>query len=187
MKKLNVLQLLLFLISAKEKQLKEAINDIGIDMTQAKIQANRRELDFVVTLQNKEKSLLAEAQARESELQKEIDGLKGLLQGQKEAQAINQELTNRILQRRIELDAELGALRKRYELESRNWDYKFAQEQEARRMAVQKAQEEMVTLQANFEAALEIAKDQQNSLKEQLEKKEQEKLVAITAVREEMK
>jgi flagellar motility protein MotE (MotC chaperone) len=72
-------------------------------------------------------------------------------------------------------------------MKSQNWDYKFAQEQVARCMAVQKVQEEMETLQSNFKAALEIAKEQQNSFKEQLEKKKQEKLVVITAPREEMK
>jgi hypothetical protein len=74
--------------------LKEAIRNIGEDMTQTKIQANSQELEFAAKLQDKDESLLTEAQALETELQKEIDGLKGLIEGQKEAQAINQELTN---------------------------------------------------------------------------------------------
>lgn len=61
---------------AKEMEFKDAIGDMGRQLTKAKIDANLREMN-----------LLAAAQEREEQLRKELDDLRALLQSEKSSQA----------------------------------------------------------------------------------------------------
>lgn len=61
---------------AKEAEFKDAIGDMGRQLTKAKIDANLREMN-----------LLAAAQEREEQLRKELDDLRALLQSEKGSQA----------------------------------------------------------------------------------------------------
>ena len=60
----------------KEAEFKKAIGDMGMQLTQAKIEANLREMN-----------ILAAAQAREEQLRREMDDLRAMLQSQKDSQA----------------------------------------------------------------------------------------------------
>ena len=168
-------------------ELKETIGKIGTQMTNAKIEANRREMELVSAAQARELDLLSAAQAREAQLQSEMDGLRNLLEDEKESQRINKDLTNRILKQRVEIDAELGELKKRYDQDSKQWDDKYAQEHEARRLEVDRARQEMEQLQVSAEAAMVEAEARQASLVDQLAAKEKQKQLAVMSVRDELK
>jgi hypothetical protein len=167
-------------------ELKETIGEIGTQMTNAKIEAHRREIDLVSAAQAREMDLLSAAQAREAQLQREMESLRTLLEGAKESQKIHQDLANRILKQRIEIDAELGELKKRYDRDSKQWDAKYAQEQEARRLEVTRAQQDMEKLQASAEAALAEATERQARLVDQLAATEKQKQVAAMAVQDDL-
>ena len=63
---------------AKEAEFKNAIADMGRQLTKAKIDANLREMN-----------LLAAAKAREEQLRLEINNLRDMVQKQKDSQATN--------------------------------------------------------------------------------------------------
>ena len=138
---------------------------MGNQITTTKIEANLREM-----------AIAGKTQARERHLHNEMDGLRGLLQGEKESQKINQDLKHRILAQRVEIDRELGELKLRYEEDSKQWDSKYVKEQEERRLEVAKAQQQMQQLQATAESAVTEA-----------EEKEKQIEVAILAIKDELK
>jgi len=138
---------------------------MGNQITTTKIEANLREM-----------AIAGKTQARERHLHNEMDGLRGLLHGEKESQKINQDLKHRILAQRVEIDRELGELKLRYEEDSKQWDSKYVKEQEERRLEVAKAQQQMQQLQATAESAVTEA-----------EEKEKQIEVAILAIKDELK
>ena len=149
---------------------------MGNQITKTKIEANLREM-----------KIAGKTQERERQLQNEMDGLRGLLQGEKESQKINQDLKHRILAQRVEIDRELGELKRLYEQDSKQWDSKYTKEHAARRLEVATAQQELEQLQASAEAAVTEAEQRQVSLSEQLATKEKQQLAATIALKDEMK
>jgi hypothetical protein len=149
---------------------------MGNQITKTKIEANLREM-----------TIAGKTQERERQLQNEMDGLRGLLQGEKESQKINQDLKHRILAQRVEIDRELGELKRLYEQDSKHWDSKYTKEHAARRLEAATAQQELEQLQASAEAAVTEAEQRQVSLSEQLATKEKQQLAATIALKDEMK
>ena len=163
-------------------ELKETIGDIETQMTYAKIKANRRKMELVSAAQARKLDLLLAAQAQDAQLQSELDGLRKLLEGKKELQRINKDLTNRILKQCVEIDAELGELKKRYDQDRKQWDAKYAQEHEACCLEVDQARQEMEQLQVSAEAAIVEAKARQATLVDHLAAKEKQKQLAVMSV-----
>jgi hypothetical protein len=69
----------------------------------------------------------------------------------------------------------------------KQWDAKYAQEHEARRLEVDRARQEMEQLQVSAEAAMVEAEARQASLVDQLAAKEKQKQLAMMSVRDELK
>jgi hypothetical protein len=101
-----------------------------------------------------------EFNTRELQLQRDMDMLFTKLEEEKEHVRQNQDMTNRILATRIELDTELGILKKKYTSEAREWESKLQAEKVARVNEMAKAQAEVERLKREVE---EMAKER-NSL-----------------------
>jgi cytochrome c556 len=101
-----------------------------------------------------------EFKARESQLQRDMDMLFSKLEEEKEHVRQNQDMTNRILATRIELDTELGILKKKYTEEAKVWESKLQAEKAAHVSDVAKAQAEVERLKKEVE---EMSKER-NSL-----------------------
>jgi uncharacterized protein YlxW (UPF0749 family) len=101
-----------------------------------------------------------EFNSRELQLQRDMDMLFTKLEEEKEHVRQNQDMTNRILATRIELDTELGILKKKYTSEAREWESKLQAEKVARVNEMAKAQAEVERLKREVE---EMAKER-NSL-----------------------
>jgi hypothetical protein len=106
-------------------------------------------------LKAKDKKLLKDAHECEIKLQHKVENLHQLLKWEDESKTINQDMTNRILQQHVTLDAELGLLKKKYDSYSKSWDLKFSKEQEAHCLYIVKAQKEMQLLQDSIEDCCE--------------------------------
>jgi hypothetical protein len=153
--------------------LKEKIAEMGNQVTNLKIQAHQ------------EKILAAdEYRVREQKRQLEIEDLHKRLQQEKANILVNQEMTSRVIGKRVEVEKELGELKRQYIEDSKEWTDRFEKEQEAHRreLALTKAELEDQLAKANIEAG----KLQQSilSLMEQLSKKELEKQVAVREAKE---
>ena len=80
-----------------------------------------------------------------------MDLLNSKLEEEKEHVRQNQDMTNRILATRIELDTELGNLKKKYTSEVREWQSKLEAEKVAHDSDVAKAQAEVEKLKREVE------------------------------------
>ncbi|KAI2496197.1 hypothetical protein MHU86_18292 [Fragilaria crotonensis] len=163
-------------LQAKEQGFKEIAFELGNQVTNTKIEANRREI-----------ALADEAKAREVQLQAEMEGLREMVETERKSLKINQELTNRILKQRVEIDAELGDLKRRFDQDSKKWDSKYAKQQEKRRLDVMRSQRQLQQLHDTAEQALREAWERQENLASQLAAKEKEKYEALIAIRDDMK
>ena len=103
---------------------------------------------------------MAEFKARELQLERDMDLLFSKLEEEKVHVRQNQDMTNRILATRIELDTELGILKKKYMTEAREWESKLVAEKVAHVNDVAKAQAEVERLRKEVE---EMSKER-NSL-----------------------
>ena len=72
----RTLPFILHYCRAKEAEFKKTIDDMGMQLTKFKIEANKREMDIV-----------AAAQAREEKLRREMDDLRAMLQSQNDPQS----------------------------------------------------------------------------------------------------
>lgn len=154
----------------------DKVNEIGMEMTNLKIEANRDKM-----------AVVKEHKAREQQLKNEIEGFNQILKAEKEAMMINKELTDRILAQRVEIDAELGHLKRLYETDSKTWDSKYVAEYNARRIDVTHAQEQMQELQKNADLAMAEAEARQMKLAEQMASKEKQQQAAVLAIKDDMK
>lgn len=161
---------------SKEKDFKQITFELGNQVTKTKIEANRREM-----------ALSDEAKAREVQLQSELEGLRDMVVTERKSLKINQELTNRILKQRVEIDAELGELKRRFDQDSKRWDSKYTKQQEKRRLEVMRSQRQLQQLHDTAELALREAWERQESLAAQLAAKEKEKHDTLIAIRDDMK
>ena len=161
---------------SKEKDFKEIAFELGNQVTKTKIEANRREI-----------ALTDEAKAREIQLQTELDGLRDMVETERRSLKINQGLTNRILKQRVEIDAELGELKRRFDQDSKRWDSKYTKQQEKRRLEVMRSQRQLQQLHDTAELALREAWERQETLAAQLAAKEKEKHASLVAIRDDMK
>ena len=100
---------------------------------------------------------------------------------------INQGLTNRILKQRVEIDAALGELKRRFDQDSKRWDSKYTKQQEKRRLEIMRSQRQLQQLHDTAEQALREAWERQESLAAQLAAKEKEKHATLVAIRDDMK
>ena len=100
---------------------------------------------------------------------------------------INDELTNRILKQRVEIDAKLGELKKRFNQDNKKWDSKYTKQQEKRRLEVVQSQRQLQQLHDTAEQALREASERQENLAAQLAANEKEKHATLIAIRDDMK
>ena len=122
----------------------------------------------------------------EQALRAETQELHRLLDSEKEKIRANREMTANLVTQRVALDAELGQLRRLYEQENKQWDAKYAQEQEARRLEVTMAQNSMLELQKNAEAALAELEKSKSKLSNDLARKEMQKQSSILSMKDEL-
>ncbi|KAI2497373.1 hypothetical protein MHU86_17138 [Fragilaria crotonensis] len=130
----------------RKKQLEAKYKDMSEEAIQAANHEKMRAMD--------------EFKARESQLQRDMDMLFSKLEEEKEHVRQNQDMTNRILATRIELDTELGILKKKYTEEAKVWESKLQAEKAAHVSDVAKAQAEVERLKKEVE---EMSKER-NSL-----------------------
>ena len=112
------------------------------------------------------KKLLAHLQQEVSEMEKEKDVLKRNKEQTDElylklGQA--QEMTNRILQKRIEIDGELTRLQRQYENDSKRWQEKMEREVAAQRKVADEAMLELEKVKKK-KAAMEAERSDVGSL-----------------------
>lgn len=148
---------------------------MGLEVTNLKVEAERTKM-----------AVIAEYKAREHQLHNQIESLYQLLDTEKDAMTVNKGMTNRILAQRIEIDVELGELKRRYETDSQEWGLKYTTEQQTRRMEVTRSQQKMKELHQNAEQAVKEAEKRQVDLKSQLVNKERQKLSAVLAIKDQM-
>jgi intracellular protein transport protein USO1 len=88
---------------------------------------------------------------REKMLQKEMEVLRQKLEHEEEQIRQARDMSNTILQARIDIDKELGLLKKQYQEERKQWEKALSAEQEARRIEVVNAQRELDALQLEID------------------------------------
>lgn len=153
--------------------MKEKIAEMGNQVTNLKIQAHQEKM-----------SAADEYQVREQKRQLEIEDLHKRLQQEKANILVNQEMTSRVIVKRVEVEKELGELKRQYIEDSKEWTDRFEKEQEAHRreLALTKAELEDQLAKANIDA--DKLQQSISSLMEQLSKKELEKQVAVREAKE---
>lgn len=145
-------------------------------MTNVKLEAER------------EKTAVAEEyQSREQKLKQETNALHALLETERESIKVNQELTNRILTQRIEIDAELGNLKKVYDQDNKQWGDKYKAEQMAREREVLRVRQQLQAQENRAGIAGEEAKQRLGVLVSQLAAKEQEKQQSVRTIKDTMR
>ncbi|KAI2507673.1 hypothetical protein MHU86_6766 [Fragilaria crotonensis] len=158
-------------LSSIEEQINDKVQEqtMTIEAFQAEIEKKQLELEAkykdmseeAIQAANHEKMrAMDEFKARESQLQRDMDMLFSKLEEEKEHVRQNQDMTNRILATRIELDTELGILKKKYTEEAKVWESKLQAEKAAHVSDVAKAQAEVERLKKEVE---EMSKER-NSL-----------------------
>ena len=125
--------------------------------------------------------------AREAQLRNEVNAVRALLEAEQQTLGINQDLTRRILKQRVEIDAELGELKRRYESDSKKWDTKYAKEQEKRRVDKMISRHKLEELHDSAETALRDAWERQVSLQNQLTAMEEEMQAAVMSLNDALK
>lgn len=100
---------------------------------------------------------LLTAKAREKKLQQKLDLLTAKLEAEREHIKVNQHMSNNILATRVQLDQELGLLKKKYEADSQDWKARLEQEKQAHGRDVAEAQAEVERLKKELEMASEEA------------------------------
>jgi len=159
-------------LSSIEEQINDKVQEqtMTIEAFQAEIEKKQLELEAkykdmseeAIQAANHEKMrAMDEFKARESQLQRDMDMLFSKLEEEKEHVRQNQDMTNRILATRIELDTELGILKKKYTEEAKVWESKLQAEKAAHVSDVAKAQAEVERLKKEVE---EMSKER-NSLR----------------------
>jgi hypothetical protein len=159
-----------------EKETKEKLAEMGDRATKDRLEAHRER-----------QSLSDNFNYRESALLLEVDRLRKILDSEKDKIRINQEMTARIVSQRMELDAEVGALKHQYETASSNWSSKYEAEQQARRKELANANCDLERQEAKAKAEAEHLHRRVLSLQKSLEAKELEKQGIIAAMATEMK
>lgn len=117
--------------------------------TEAKIEENGEKM-----------RVIEDFNARESKLQTEMDFLAAKLRKEEENIRKHHEVSNRILQARIDLDVELGLLKKKYQEDSKKWEQDLKAEQEAHKTDLIQSQRQLDQLQneiADLEMKARIA------------------------------
>ena len=107
-----------------------------------------------------EMDIIEDFKARESMLQHEMDVLAAKLRKEEENIRQHHEVSNRILQARIDLDVELGLLKKKYQEDSKKWEEDLKAEQEAHKIDLIQSQRQLDQLQneiADLEMKAKIA------------------------------
>jgi hypothetical protein len=160
------------------------IEELGDHITKTKIDANLREIAIRKEQEDRERQRHDAEEAREIQLQNEINDMRALLEGERQALRINQDLTHRILKQRVEIDAELGELKRNYESDSKKWDAKYAKQQEKRRLDAMRSKHQLQQLHDSAESSLRDAWERQTALENQLAAKEKQMQAAILALRD---
>jgi hypothetical protein len=143
---------------------REKLAEMGDHLTNLKLQGHLEKM-----------SLVDEYALRDNIRQEEIEALKKSLEQAKDNILVNHQMTNQIITARIDLDRELGELKKRFALESTEWSWKHAAEQEARRAEVAKAKAELEDQEGQAKMEAKLLNDRITTLMEQLSRKEQDK------------
>lgn len=149
---------------------------MGTEVTNVKLDAHKEKM-----------AVIAKYEAREDVLQNEISRLHNVIDGEKENLRINQGMTNNILAQRIEIDLELGLLRREYKLKGHRWSKQRQDEQKAHQLSAAKAKQE---LQDHQQQAMEHAAELHEHvllLEKQLAAKERLKQAAIMSIKGDMK
>jgi hypothetical protein len=150
--------------------MQENFRDMCDEATHKKIAAHQEKM-----------AIIEASKARERDLQAKIDTLISQGETYKEQMRMKQEMTNRILVTRIELDAELGQLKKKYASDMKEWKNKLKTEQEvhSRDMAraaalVEELKAEAAALAEKHNQHLVKARDQLVGLHQQMTEVEDE-------------
>ena len=119
-------------------------------------------------------------------LRDETETLKRHLEQEKEKILANQAMTANLVSQRVALDTELGELRRLYETESKQWDSKYAREQDTRRLELTKAQNKILEMQTKAELAMAELEKSKTKLSEQLSVKETQMQAVIVALKDQL-
>lgn len=124
-------------IQKQQLEMQERFNDMS---NEAAIEANKAKM-----------AAIEEFKAREQQVQEEMDKLYTKFEEEKDHVRQNQVMTNRILTTRVELDLELGLLKKKYEIDSKEWESKLQQEQQAHGSDLANAEADVARLKKEVE------------------------------------
>lgn len=160
----------------REKELKDKVSDLGLEVTNVKLAAHQERM-----------AIVEEYKAREQSLESEIDHLRDLLGREKENLVVNQEMTGRIVAQRVDIDAQLGQLQREFDQERNNWTAQYTNQQEAHRRHVESSREDLEAMQQESLVEAKHAQDRITSLQQQLSNKERQKQDALLAIKDEMK
>ena len=160
----------------QEKEYKNKIAEMGTELTNNRLDAHKEKM-----------ALAKQYEERDKVRQLEIDQLTKLLESEKEKIQVNQEMISRIVAQRIQLDVELGELKRRYQTESTQWSAKYHTEQEAHRKEAALAKANLEEQEAKAKVEFDALQTKVLRLLDQLSKKEQEKDAAIRLFKEEMR
>ena len=131
---------------------------MGDDATYLKLEAHKEKMQTVEVYK-----------AREQALEDEITALATRLADEKDHVLQNQQMTNRILVTRVELDSALGKLKKQYEQESKEWQSKIAAQQEAYNYNLSKLAVEQETQNRDLMSYEQASKELESKLSAQQE------------------
>jgi hypothetical protein len=156
-------------------------------LTKTKIHANLREIAIRKEQEEHERQRHDAEKALENRLRNEVDAVRALLEEERKSLRINQDLTRRILKQRVEIDAELGELKRSYEKDSKKWDAKYAKAQERRRVDKMISKHQLQQLHDRAETALRDAWERQTTLQNQLAAKEKQMQASISTLNDAFK
>lgn len=159
-----------------EAELKKKLAEMGNGATNLKLEANRQMM-----------ALVSDYEKRDQTRQLEIDRLQRRLETELDNSRVHKEMTSQLVAHRMALDAELGELKRRYQVENEEWSSKYAAEQDSRQRAIAEVKAELEEKEAWAHREAEEYKLRVSRLHDDLMVKEREKLSALFAVKNEMR
>jgi hypothetical protein len=159
-----------------EAELKKKLAEMGNGATNLKLEANRQMM-----------ALVSDYEKRDHTRQLEIDRLQRRLETELDNSRVHKEMTSQLVAHRMALDAELGELKRRYQVEHKEWSSKYAAEQDSRQRAIAEVKAQLEEKEAWAHREAEEYKLRVSRLHDDLMVKEREKLSTLFAVKNEMR
>lgn len=148
----------------QEKELRDKVNEMGTDATQMKLAAHMEKMQ-----------LMEQYQAREQALLEQMDGMNAQIEAEKLNVNIANELTSRITKDRVELDTQLGVLKKQYAEEQQAHERDVIETRETLR---KQADAEKAQLVQKFKQRESELKGEMRSLMSRLEQEKDATIIA---------